>query len=81
MPKNERPRRKAPLEHDPSALRKARIRAGLLQRDLAREIGVSPSVLSEAENGTRGISPPVRARLAKVLDCDPISFAPRGCAK
>lgn len=77
MPKTSRPRRKAPVEHDPRALRQARIRAGWMQGDLAREIGISQSVLSEAESGTRGISPKVRAGLAKVLSCDPITFAPQ----
>lgn len=76
MPDTKRPRRKAPVEHDPRALREARIRAGLLQGDLARQVGVVQSVLSEAERGTRGISPVVRARIAKVLSCDPITFAP-----
>jgi transcriptional regulator with XRE-family HTH domain len=76
MPNSTRPRRKSPVEHDPEALRKARIRAGWLQGELAREVGVAQSVICEAERGTRGISPPVRARVAKALDCDPITFAP-----
>jgi transcriptional regulator with XRE-family HTH domain len=76
MPNTDRPRRKTPVDHDPRALREARIRAGLRQGELAREIGVVQSVLSEAENGTRGISPQVRVRLARVLSCDPITFAP-----
>jgi transcriptional regulator with XRE-family HTH domain len=70
------PRRKTPLDHDPQALREARIRAGWLQQDLAREVGISPSVLSEAERGTRGLTPPVRVKVAKLLTCDPITFAP-----
>jgi transcriptional regulator with XRE-family HTH domain len=76
MPNTSPPRRKAPVEHDPLALRQARIRAGWQQGELAREIGVVQSVLSEAERGTRGISPAVRAKVAKVLNCDPITFAP-----
>jgi transcriptional regulator with XRE-family HTH domain len=76
MPNTNPPRRKAPVEHDPRALRQARIRAGWLQGDLAREVGISQSVLSEAERGTRGISPGVRVKVAKVLNCDPITFAP-----
>jgi transcriptional regulator with XRE-family HTH domain len=71
-----RPRRKAPVEHDPKALREARIRAGWRQGDLAREVGVVQSVISEAETGTRGVSVVVRARIADVLHCDPITFAP-----
>jgi len=76
MPDTQRPRRKAPVEHDPRALREARIRAGWAQQDLARAAGVVPSVLSEAERGTRGISATVRVRVAKLLNCDPITFAP-----
>lgn len=76
MPNTRRPRRKSPVDHDPRALREARIRAGLRQGDLARILGVAQSVLSEAESGKRGISPPVRLELAKVLNCDPITFAP-----
>lgn len=76
MPNTSPPRRKAPVEHDPRALRQARVRAGWRQGDLAREVGVVQSVLSEAERGTRGISPVVRAKVAQVLNCDPITFAP-----
>jgi transcriptional regulator with XRE-family HTH domain len=76
MPVTQRPRRKAPVEHDPAALRRARIRAGLMQGDVARQVGISQSVLSEAERGTRGLSPVIRAKVAKVLSCDPITFAP-----
>ena len=76
MPSTRRPRRKTPVDHDPRALRQARIRAGLRQGDLARELDISQSVLSEAETGSRGLSPAVRVRLAKLLDCDPITFAP-----
>lgn len=80
MPNTTRPRRKAPVEHDPLALRQARIRAGWRQGDLAREVGVAQSVLSEAESGARGISPAVRRRVADVLRCDPITFAPSEAA-
>ncbi|WP_433368444.1 helix-turn-helix domain-containing protein [Actinoplanes sp. CA-142083] len=76
MPDTRQPRRKTPVDHDPRALREARIRAGLRQGDLARELNISQSLLSEAETGTRGINPALRVRLAKFLGCDPISFAP-----
>jgi len=76
MPNNERPRRKTPVDHDPQALREARIRAGLRQRELADQLGVTQSVISEAETGSRGISPAVRLQAAKLLGCDPITFAP-----
>lgn len=78
MSNTERPRRKTPVDHDPRALKEARIRAGWRQGELARELGVVQSALSEAESGTRGISPRVRKRLSEVLGCDPITFAPTG---
>jgi len=62
-------RRKSPVDHDPAALRWARERAGWRQSALAREIGISPSTLCEAERGTRGLSPENRHKLAKVLGC------------
>ena len=76
MPDTKRPRRKCPVEHDPRALREARIRAGWQQQDLARALGIAPSTLSEAEKGTRWLNPRVRVPLAKLLDCDPATFAP-----
>lgn len=71
-----KPRRKTPVDHNPTALRLARIRRGLQQQELARLVNVVPSVLSEAEHGTRGISPAVRKRVAETLRCDPITFEP-----
>lgn len=76
MRTTKRPRRKTPVDHDPKALKRARIRAGLRQNELADLLGISPSSLCEAEKGTRGLRPNVRAELAKQLGCDPISFAP-----
>ncbi|BEL07875.1 hypothetical protein Q0Z83_060660 [Actinoplanes sichuanensis] len=76
MTSTRRPRRKSPVDHDPRKLREARIRAGMQQQELAALIGISPSVISEAERGTRGITPKVRVRLGEVLACDPITFAP-----
>lgn len=80
MPDTRRPRRKTPVDHDPRALREARIRAGLRQRDLALELQVAQSVLSEAETGKRGINPKLRVRIGKALNCDPITFAPQQAA-
>jgi transcriptional regulator with XRE-family HTH domain len=68
--------RKTPVDHDPAALREARIRAGWRQRALAEALGVSPSTICEAERGTRGINPKLRVRIANVLNCDAITFEP-----
>lgn len=76
MQATKRPRRKTPVDHDPKALKQARIRAGWRQKALASELGISASALCEAEKGTRGLNPVVRTRLANLLACDPISFVP-----
>lgn len=76
MSNTQRPQRKKPVGLDPRALREARIRAGLLQKDLAEALNIAPSVISEVEAGKRGLKPATRLRLAQVLRCDPISFAP-----
>lgn len=69
MPATTRPRRKSPVDHDPQALKWARERAGWRQAALAREVGVAPSTLCEAERGTRGLHPDVKNKLAAVLGC------------
>lgn len=69
MPATTRPRRVTPVDHDPEALKWARGRAGWRQAALAREVGISPSLLCEAEKGTRGLAPDVKNRLAAALNC------------
>lgn len=69
MPITTRPRRKSPVDHDPQALKWARERAGWRQAALAREAGIAPSTLCEAEKGTRGLHPATVIRLAEILKC------------
>jgi DNA-binding XRE family transcriptional regulator len=59
--------RKAPLAHDPEALRAARARLGITQRRVADLIGVSVSAISEAESGSRGLSLPRLQAVADIL--------------
>jgi transcriptional regulator with XRE-family HTH domain len=73
------PRRKTPVAHDPAALRWARERAGWRQAPLARELGISPSTLCEAEKGTRGLHPRIINKLAEVLNC-PVTVFQRKAA-
>lgn len=68
-PGTARPRRVASVSHDPQALRWARERAGWRQSHLARAIGVSSSLLCEAEKGTRSLTAAALARAAAVLNC------------
>lgn len=69
MPTTTRPRRISPVSHDPEALKWARERAGWRQAALARAVEISPSLLCEAEKGTRGLAPSVLHRLAATLNC------------
>lgn len=69
MTQTARPRGVASVGHDPAALRWARERAGWRQGHLAKAVGVSPSLLCEAEKGTRNLSPAIRNRIAEVLNC------------
>lgn len=64
-----RPRRKTPVDHDPVALKWARVRSGWRQAQLAREVGISPSLLCEAEKGTRGLHPAIKNKLAAAMNC------------
>jgi transcriptional regulator with XRE-family HTH domain len=76
MPTIIRPRRIAPVDHDPAALVWTRKAAGWRQAALAQEVGISASLLCEAEKGTRGLAPKVLIDLAKALDC-PVTMLKR----
>lgn len=52
------------------ALRGARYRAGLSQKELALKSGVHQNEISKMENGKRGIGEKVAKRLAKALEID-----------
>ncbi len=69
-----KPRRVAALDHDPAALKQARMQAGWRQRHLAEAVGISVSLLSEAEKGTRGLAPAVLERIAAILGCPAATF-------
>lgn len=76
MPTTTRPRRITPVDHDPAALKWARENAGWRQAELARKVGISPSLLCEAEKGTRGLHPAVMKLLAQEFQC-PVSMLRR----
>jgi transcriptional regulator with XRE-family HTH domain len=71
MTNGTRPRRVAPLDHDPDALKWARQAKGLSQAALARRLEISSSHLCEIEKGTRGPSPELLLRIATELQCPP----------
>ena len=57
-------------------LRAARAQRGLSVRDIARMVGISPTTYHRIEAGVRGGSPTTLARLADVLDLEPLGAPP-----
>jgi transcriptional regulator with XRE-family HTH domain len=64
-----------------TALAKARIARRLSQRELARQLGVSPSTLSAVENGWQAPWPKLRADCARALKCGERELFPPGEAR
>ncbi|MGK5529327.1 helix-turn-helix domain-containing protein [Streptomyces sp. URMC 129] len=60
---------KAPLDHEPEAVTYARQAAGLTMTALADRMGVSVSLISEIESGTRNATPQRLRALAEALNC------------
>jgi transcriptional regulator with XRE-family HTH domain len=60
---------KAVLDHEPEAVEYARRKAGLTVTDVARELGVSVSLISQIESGNRNATPAMINRLAEVFNC------------
>ena len=60
---------KEPLDHEPEAVRYAREQAGLTRTEVAKRCGVSLSLISEIESGTRNATPAMLIKLAKALNC------------
>ena len=60
---------KYPLDHEPQAVTYAREQAGLTKTQLAQACGVSLSLISEIEAGTRNATPAMLSKLAKALNC------------
>ena len=60
---------KAPLDHEPAAVTYAREQAGLTKTQVAAACGVSLSLISEIEAGTRNATPAMIIKLANVLNC------------
>jgi transcriptional regulator with XRE-family HTH domain len=60
---------KYPLDHEPAAVTYAREQAGLTKTQLARACGVSLSLISEIESGSRNATPAMIIKLANALNC------------
>lgn len=59
-----------PFNHNPEAVTKARDDAGFSKTELARGLGVSQSLISEIEGGTRNAREDLLERMAEFLSCD-----------
>ena len=66
-----RSKAKSPLDHEPGAVTWARTRAKLTRTQLAAETGVSLSLISEIEKGTRNAQPALIEAIARVCGCEP----------
>jgi DNA-binding XRE family transcriptional regulator len=60
---------KDPIDHEPEAVTYAREQAGLTKTQLANAAGVSVSLISEIEGGTRNATPAMIIKLARALNC------------
>jgi transcriptional regulator with XRE-family HTH domain len=78
MEQRRRSRAKSPLDHEPGAVTWARRGAGLTMTQLAAAAGVSLSLISEIEKGTRNAGPDLIEVMAEVLGCPPDQLKRKG---
>lgn len=71
---NVRKSAKHPLDHEPEAVTWAREQAGLTKTQLAQKVGVSLSLISEIEAGTRNATPANLNLLAVALNCPRVAL-------
>lgn len=70
------------MTQNPPAVKAAREEAGFKQQDVADQLGIAVSLLSEIENGTRSAQPFVLeglARIYDVADVDDLRHKPSTC--
>src|SRR5581483_4274172 len=73
----QRSKAKFPLDHEPEAVTRARETAGLTKTELAARVGVTVSLISKIERGTRNASPELLGKMATALAC-PAAMLERG---
>lgn len=61
--------RMSPLDHEPEAVRYALDQSGLTQKEFAKKLGKSQSLVSEILKGTRNATPALIGDMARVLNC------------
>lgn len=59
-------------------IKRLRIQKGISQTELAQEIGISQTHMSNIENGNAGISLWTAVKISRVLECSIDSFADEG---
>ena len=64
-------RPKDPTDHEPGAITREREKAGLTKSDFARRLGVSLSLISMIEHGTRNAQPELIESMAAIFGCPP----------
>lgn len=64
-----RDHRQSPLDHEPEAVVYALKQSGMTQKEFARRVGKSESLVSEILKGTRNATPALIGTMAKVLNC------------
>jgi transcriptional regulator with XRE-family HTH domain len=74
-----RSRPRFPLDHEPKAVTYAREQAGLTKTQLAKACGVSLSLMSEIEGGTRNATPDMLNKLAEALNCPRVVLVRKQC--
>jgi transcriptional regulator with XRE-family HTH domain len=67
--KSLRTKRNTPLDHEPEAVAYALKQSGLTQKEFARQIKKSESLVSEILKGTRNATPALIGDMARVLNC------------
>jgi transcriptional regulator with XRE-family HTH domain len=78
---HERPHRRArgaPLDHEPGAVTWWRQQAGMTKTQLAKAAGVSLSLISDVERGTRNAGPWLIDVMAEILNCPPGELKRKG---
>jgi transcriptional regulator with XRE-family HTH domain len=75
----ERTKAKFPLDHEPEAFRFARERSGLTMTQLAERAGVSLSLVSEIESGTRNATPAMLLKFAEAMNCPLVVLERKRC--
>lgn len=67
--KSLRTKRNTPLDHEPVAVAYALKQSGLTQKEFARQLKKSESLISEILKGTRNATPALIGDMARVLNC------------